>query len=293
MPTIQGEPLGFPWFIAFPNGATVTVSAGFGIGKSSAAAMANPDVWFTTEQFPIDVARMFTRLKRPMPAIFPLVGENAVDQILRELSNLHIGAGSIIVIDSLTPFGLDDAVRVMLAVIDNCRRTGRRAIFVLQTNKERDAAGSVKLQFTPDVVGEIVTDAFDQRLFRWVKNRFGPVASTYFTFSKDGMLVPPVFEHAPYSVEGNGVNLELIPYGVSGTRYTGIMDALARIGVLADFPGHASSGLASLGTRCGFLEPPDLFARKAFAERHGLKWLELDTALDLLARARPEKVVAD
>ena len=84
------------------------------------------------------------------------------------------------------------------------------------------------------------------------------------------------------------MDMELIPYGlhVRGGKWDGLLKALDTHRLLPDLPGVASAAIKTGATSCGFLAPPDEGARRDLADAHGLRWLDLEEGVDLLADAR-------
>ena len=306
---VPPEPFGhFDW----PTAATMSLTSRWGLGKSSISALLHrpdwgrpdgpfPDQkplviggWITAEQDPGAVRYMFERLRipEPHPPIFAC-DKSSPEATLRDgikaLRDMVSGRGAITVIDSLSPFGATTgAVIMMNAVIADCIRTGRRAVFINQTNKAEQVAGSNKLQFSPDMVAQIEQDPFGRPKLVMKKNRHGPTFSSYYEINRQtGLIHKPDFHAVVHSVEGQFPDLNLVPYGISkGVRWAGMLDELLDQGVdLTDFPGYASAAIYSPAAKSGFLEPPDVAARRALAEDHGMKWLTIDLACELLEAA--------
>lgn len=293
-----------PWEeLVWPEGATITLAARQGLGKSSIAMLLNgsPELtigaWLTTEQDPYQVARISKRLNVPVPPIWPVAQNDALNSALRGLDQVASGAGSVIVFDSLTPLGTADAVRMMNRLIADAREYGWRVLMINQTNKAEQVAGSAQLMFMPDIDARLTTDKFGRRRLYVGKNRYGNEYTRYFTFTRDGQVAHSDFTDIVHSVEGIHPNLELVPYGLADGSVPGIpgqargkkiqwasvLDALAHYGLLHHFAGYATAGAESAGTKDGLSYPPDWEARKAFAETHGLKWLSREEIVAALA----------
>ena len=290
---------GFPWHtLSWPEGVTVAMSASFGVGKSSSAALLGlpgPDGqapllknWITTEQDPNPVRRMFERLGVPTPQIWSADPMDPVGSVKRAIRTQVTGTGALTVLDSTTPLGIDGSVDIMNLVVQDCLSTGRRALLISQQNKQKEILGRVALAFVPDIVIEIDVDDFGRRRMRVTKNRHGPSSVTYFEFGDKGRIIQPNFSEVAHSVEGAVTDMQLVPYGLPmrNIRWNGLLNALDQQGVLPDIAGYASAALATNATRCGFLAPPDVADRKALASAHGLKWLSIDDGVDLIAEAR-------
>lgn len=289
----------FPFHgVQWPEGVTVALSASFGVGKSSSAALlGNPGSdgsppmlknWITTEQDPTPVQAMFKRLKVPCPQIWAADPLDPVGSVKRAIRTQVTGAGALTVLDSTTPLGIDGAVETMNFIVQDCLNTGRRAMMISQQNKQKEILGKIALAFIPDIVIEIDVDQFGRRRLRVSKNRHGPPSTTYFQFGEEGKILQPDFTTVAHSVEGAVMDMQLIPYGlhIRGGKWDGLLSALDTHRLLPDLPGVASAAIKTGATACGFLAPPDEPARKALAESHGLRWLDLEEGVDLLADAR-------
>lgn len=289
----------FPWEgVAWPMGVTIAVSAGFGVGKSSSAALlglpgpnGEPPLlknWITTEQDPNPARKMFDRLGVPCPQIWSADPSDPVGSVKRAIKTQVTGPGALTVLDSTTPLGIDGAVDIMNLIVQDCLATGRRALLISQQNKQKEILGRVALAFVPDIVVEIDVDDFGRRRMRITKNRHGPSSVTYFEFGKQGRIVPPDFSEVVHSVEGKVADMQLVPFGLPmrGTKWDGLLKALDKYRALPDLAGYASAALATGATRSGFLAPPDESDRRALAEAHGMKWLSIPEGVELLHEAK-------
>jgi len=289
----------FPWErLWWPEGVTIAVSASFGVGKSSSAALlglptadGGPPLlknWITAEQDPAPVRSMFKRLGVPCPWIYSADPLDPLGSVKRALRTQVTGAGSVTVLDSTTPLGIDGAVEVMNLCVQDGLATGRRYWLISQQNKQREIFGKVALAFVPDVVIDIEVDDFGRRRAVVTKNRHGDTSITYFSFDGHGRIVRPDFQQVAHSVEGATSDMQLVPYGlkVSGMRWGGLLKALDAESLLPGLSGYASAALATGATRSGFLAPPDVGSRKRLAEAHGMKWLSIEEGVALLAAAR-------
>lgn len=292
----------FPWHrLKWPEGVTVAMSASFGVGKSSSAALlglpgpqGEPPLlknWITTEQDPNPVRQMFERLGVPTPHIWSADPVDPVAAVKRAIKSQVTGAGALTVLDSTTPLGIDGAVDVMNLVVQDCLSTGRRALLISQQNKQREILGRIALAFVPDVVIEIDVDEFGRRRMRVTKNRHGPPSVTYFEFGKEGRIVQPNFAQVAHSVEGSVIDMQLVPFGLPmrGIRWSGLLQAMDKFNLLPSVAGSASAALATGATSCGFLAPPDVADRCALAEAHGLRWLSIEEGVALIAAARRDQ----
>jgi len=289
----------FPWHtVEWPEGVTVAMSASFGVGKSSSAALlglpgptGDPPLlknWITTEQDPNPVRAMFDRLGVPIPQIWSADPVDPVASVKRALRTMVTGPGALTVLDSTSPLGIDGAVEVMNLVVQDCLATGRRALLISQQNKQREILGKIALAFVPDIVIEIDVDDFGRRRLRVTKNRHGPASATYFEFATGGRIVQPNFAEVAHSVEGSVIDMQLVPFGLPmrSIRWDGLLQGMNKLDLLPSIAGYASAALATGATSCGFLAPPDVTDRRALAEAHGLKWLDIEEGVELLAEAR-------
>ena len=289
----------FPWdWFDWPEGVTVALSASFGVGKSSVAALlglpgpaGEPPMlqsWITTEQDPNPVRQMFERLGVPCPQIWAADPLDPLGSVKRALRSQVTAPGALTVLDSTTPLGIDGAVEVMNLLVQDCLATGRRALLISQQNKQKEILGKVALAFVPDVVIEIDVDGFGRRRLRVTKNRHGPAATTYFEFTPTGKVGKPDFTSVAHSVEGDSTGYQLVPHGLPmrNVKWCGLLDALDLYEVLPDIAGTASAAIQTGATRCGFLAPPDERARRALAEAHGLRWLSIAEGVEILDQAR-------
>ena len=298
-----------PWTgLVWPEGATMSLAAPQGLGKSSVAMLFNKEgpakeaglhvgAWFSTEQDPYQVSALAQRLEITCPPIWPVNASDAFGDAKRGLSSLALAPGAVIVFDSLTPLGLQDAVRMMNLLIVYAREQGWRICMINQTNKAEQVAGSASLVFMPDITVNLTTDKFGRRRLYVGKNRYGTEYTRYYTFSSEGKVVLPHFQGIVHSVEGKGTNLELVPYGLADgsipgvpgqargkkVQWASILDPLAPFGLLPRFKGYATAGAESAASELGFMHPPDAEDRKRFAEQHGMKWLSMEEIYAALA----------
>ncbi len=297
--TVQTQRGAFPWdWFEWPEGVTVAMSASFGVGKSSVAALlglpgpegAPPMLqsWITTEQDPNPVRMMFDRLGVTCPQIWAADPLDPMGSVKRAIRSQVTAPGALTVLDSTTPLGIEGAVEIMNLLVQDCLATGRRALLISQQNKQREILGKIALAFVPDVVIEIDVDGFGRRRLRVTKNRHGPSATTYFEFTGKGAIAPPDFRQVAHSVEGDATSYQLIPYGLPmrSVKWCGLLDALDLYEVLPALAGRASAALPTGATRSGFLAPPDELSRRKLAEAHGLRWLSIEEGVEILQQAR-------
>ena len=309
-----------PWGpTRWPEGGVATLASPEGMGKSSLAALLGTrtaglpgiGLWLSTEQDPGEVGELFARLGVPVPPIIALEDPDPHVKVTRAetlLDRMTSRAGTFTVVDSLTEFGAEEAVRVMHAVIRNCRAHGRRGALVNQTTKDGGFAGYNRLKFMPQLVYWLRPDQFGCRLLARTKSRWEGVRFTYFDFVPEGLpnegrVIQPDFTSIAHSVEGAYPAYELVPYGLAAgsiggltaksrgrtIQWAGLLDGLAQEDALGPFAGYASAAVASVGTASGYLAPRDEMTRRAFAADHGLPWLEIEAAVAVIEQARERR----
>lgn len=305
-----------PWgALPWPENGVFLLSGGEGLGKSSIAGLLhNPDgeipthigAWITAEQDPGETAAMFARLKRPCPPIYPCDPGNPLAHALEHLKSLVAPAGHFVIVDSVTELGMEGAVAMTEAVIEDCRKNGRRGLLIAQNNSEGEVAGRSNLKYKVQIRGEVARGAYSRRVFRVTKSRYGAEFSAYYKMFRDGTVGPPNFGAIVHSIEGELPRLDLVPYGfargsVAGgigksrsgkIQYAGLLDQLAHHGILPELAGCASAANPSPATMSGFLCPEDVGFRRALAEQHGLRWLPLEVGIDILAEAEEAQTAA-
>ena len=301
-----------PWDgLVWPEGATMSLAAGQGLGKSSIAMMLNQGgegfsigAWITTEQDPYQVAAMSHRLGVKPPPIWTVAmagdGAEVFASARAGLRKTLSGAGAVTVFDSLTPLGVQDAAKMMNMLIADARQTGRRVLMINQTNKANQVAGAAALMFMPDIDCRVIGSEFGRRKLVFTKNRYGATYTRYFDFDPDtGTVVRPDFSDVVHSVEGTNPEYALVSYGLAHgsipgrpgqargktVQWAGILDVLADFGLLTKFSGYACAGFESLATPSGVQFPDDWKYRRRFAEQHGLKWLTEEMILEALVKA--------
>jgi len=254
-----------PWI---PTGS-VAMFGGPGAGKSSLAAMIKPRMWITKEQEPRPVGDMFRRLLgEHMPDV--RVADSAED-VSNALSECERGP---VVIDSLTAFGLKDALITAHMAVEWARRNNDRVLAIVQVNKDGQLAGYMEIPHLFDAIVNVTPDPWGVRSFRVSKSRWSSLGAVYWSFDKEGKIQMPKFD-AAYSVEGEPGEYWLHPYPIKGAKWHGLLNALAESGQLR--PGYACAAVEASYLPCGFLEPMDAAERRAFAERNGLLWLDPTT----------------
>jgi len=187
-----------------------------------------------------------------------------------------------IVLDSLTAFGLREALVVAHMLVEWAQQRNERALAIIQLNKDGQAAGYMEIPHLFDAIINVSPDPWGVRSFRVVKSRWSALESIYWTFDRDGKLTIPSFP-AAYSVEGSPGEYWLHPYPLKGAKWTGILAALNGAEQLK--PGTCSAAVAATYMPSGFLEPMDVSERRRFAERNGLQWITAEEAAEVVADA--------
>jgi hypothetical protein len=255
-----------PWdLLTWPRGGSAALFGGPGSGKSTLASMIKPTNWITKEQDPKPVGAMF---RRTCPGHMPLV--KAVQTAEEVAEFLETVVDGPIVVDSLTAFGLRDALIVAHLLVNWARDHDERALAILQLNKEGEAAGYNEIPHLFDAIVEAAPDLWGVRAFNVRKSRWSPLGAQYWTFDGAGTVSIPAFD-AAYSVEGTPGNYWLHPFPMKGAKWADMLEVLSGSGLL--LPGVACSGLAASYMPQGFVIPQDDAERRRFAEAHGLRWV--------------------
>ena len=269
-----------PWrLIPWPGQGTVAMFGGPGAGKSSLAGLIKPTTWITREQEPKPVGDMFRRI---LPGFMPgIVSVDTPEDVKRVLSETTRGP---IVLDSLTAFGLREALMVAHLLVKWAQRHNDRALAIIQLNKDGQAAGYMEIPHLFDAIINVSPDPWGVRAFRVTKSRWSPLDAIYWTFDDEGKLNIPTFP-AAYSVEGGPGEYWLHPYPLKGAKWTGLFEALEAVGELK--PQTASAAIVAGYMPGGFYEPMDASERRRFAEQNGLNWMSAREAALLIANAPP------
>lgn len=260
--------LPWPWdgLGAWPAGAVVALTGGPGSGKSTIAAVLRPSTWGTAEQTPKQVGPFFRRLGLPVPLVFPCTAPGSVRDALRETER------GLFVLDSLTQVGAwHEQAQVLDAVTTWARsQPGRYALVILQINSRGDAAGLLELPHMVDAMCGVVKDEESGlRMVSASKNRNGPLFSRLFGLDARGLThLDRLAEGASYSVEGGPGAYRLHPWPLPGARWAGLLDKRKPP------TGYASAAILAPSYARGVLEPADVGERRAYAEAHGLTWLD-------------------
>jgi len=220
--------------------------------------------------------------RRILPDFMPGVETvETPEDVKRVLSETQRGP---VVMDSLTAFGLREALVVAHMLVHWAQRNNDRALAIIQLNKDGQAAGYMEIPHLFDAIVNVSPDPWGVRAFRITKSRWSALESIYWTFDKAGKLTIPDFP-AAYSVEGGPGEYWLHPYPLKGSKWTGILGALHAEALLQ--PGCASSAIAAGYMPTGFLEPMDTEERRRFAERNGLRWIGAEEAAEQLKDTAP------
>ena len=256
-----------PWkLLPWPPTGSVAIFGGPGAGKSSLAAMIKPTCWLTKEQEPRPVGDMFRRLLGDtyMPQVHAVETPEDVHRVLNLLDR------GPVVVDSLTAFGLKDALVIAHILVTWARRRGDRALGIVQVTKDGSLAGYNQIPHLFDAVVNVQPDPWGVRAFRVTKSRWSAIGALYWKFSADGTVTLPDF-HSAYTVEGEPGSYWLHPFPLKGSKWGGLCRSLAEAGALE--PGSASAAVQAPYMPEGFIEPSDSAERQAFAEQNGLTWV--------------------
>jgi DNA-directed RNA polymerase subunit RPC12/RpoP len=267
-----------PWdMLPWPTQGSVSVTGPPGSGKSSLLALIEPSEWLTKEQDPKPVAAMFRRLGLKMPRIIRV---ETVEHVAEALSMVTRGP---VVLDSLTAFGLIEALQIAHVLSAWSSENDNRVAAVLQVNKMGQSAGYMELQHLFDACVEIGADPFGVRAFHVWKSRWSPLGDRYWRFGKKGRIESPRFKGS-YSVEGLPGSYHLHPFPMKGSKWAGLL-AWADVGCVLH-PGSASAAIRAHYMPNGFLDPEDVDERRLFAEEHGLVWLEPEEVMIEMAEKK-------
>jgi hypothetical protein len=184
---------------------------------------------------------------------------------------LDLLVAELLVLDSVTRMGTWVEQLAVIEAVEAWAQAGtnRRACVIMQVNSQGRPAGLTELEhLATAVVGCHTNEAGDRRLSA-DKNRAGPLGSCYFDLTAAG-LVRPQFRFS-YSVEGRPGAYELVPYPSRKAQWDGL---LAQAFEEKAEAGWASAARIVPGYPDGRLEPRDVKQRQAFAEAHGLQWME-------------------
>ena len=294
-PTVdaKGDEISFvgPWrVIPWPGQGAVAMHGGPGSGKSSLAALLLDDdggkldnsggVWISKEQDPKPIGKMMRRIVpgRTLPP--PLYRVEKPQDVLELLETITKGP---VIMDSLTAFGLREALHVAHIIHSWTKDNNERSLCIIQVTKEGSAAGYMEIIHLFDAIVGLGADKWGMRQFRVEKNRWGPEEVLYWRFGTTG-IEQPDFD-ASYSVEGNPGSFYLHPYPLSGSKWCGILDLLDCEHLLG--PGLACAAHHASYMPTGFIKAPQSVERRRFAEANGLRWVDPDNLHEYLLDAIP------
>lgn len=272
-PATVSPPLPFPWdatLRAWPAQGLVLLYGQRGSGKSAAAAQLAPDWWLTSEQTidqaaaSIAWAQGGTYIKPPELREVHTAGD--VEELL--WGGLF---GELVVVDSLSRLGTwTEQARIMEVIEAWCRETDARALVVVQVNKQGQPAGLTEVEHLTTAIVSAQVEEDGQRRLCADKNRRGPLGAALFQLTGRG-LERTALPYS-YSVEGCPGQYRLVPWPSKGARWD---ELLARAFQESAEAGWASAARLVEGYPDGVLLPGDVDERRAFAEAHGLRWLEV------------------
>ena len=256
-----------PWkLLPWPRQGGVAIHGGPGAGKSTLASLLRPCAWLTSEQEPKPVGEM---MRRAIPGhVCEIAPVKTPDQVAAKLEVIDHGP---VVLDSLTGFGLKEALLVAILLSNWAKANNDRVLAVMQHTKGGEAAGYNEIPHLFDAICDVTPDPWGVRAFRVTKSRWSPLGSVYWTFDENGRIALPEFP-AAYSVEGSGGNFWLHPFPVKGAKWQGLLAFLSDLGLLE--PRSASAAVYAGYMPTGFVEPMDAHERKRFALDNGLTWLD-------------------
>lgn len=264
-----------PWALlgSWPAGCSISISAGPGGGKSSLCSLfvdCWPMTWLTAEETGAQAGRMFRRLY-PDGEPPDVVVVRTPAQAIAALAAVSSG---IVVLDSLTAIAGWEQQVTLLQHVDEWMLDGpdRRFLEIQQINGRGEAAGRMEIAHLVDACCDIDDDSGHSRLSVW-KNRNGPIGSRYFELGA-GKPVQPTFPYA-YSVEGTRGRYRLLPFPLPGGKFHGYLHSLMHERIIP-IGGVATAAIPVPSYPRGLFFPPDVLARRRFAEDHGLVWLPRD-----------------
>jgi hypothetical protein len=224
-------------------------------------------LWVTTEQTPNQAGQLLARCcrkERDLPALYPAYSpKQVVKAVEGQLSGL-------VVLDSITASGSwIEQADILYSLVALVQARGMRLLVIQQVNGSGTGAGLTELAHLVEAVGAVEKSIL--RRLDFSKNRMGAVGSALFCLGADGVTAPDL-SAASYSVEGEPGAYSLHPYPLPGAKWSGLFKQSWKDGLAV--PGLASAAIPVPGYPGGVLLPQDVEARRAFAERHGLLWVE-------------------
>ena len=265
----------FPW----RDGGGVLLWGAPGAGKSSVAAQTLPQAWVTSEQEPLAVSLMFTRLGLPMPVIYRVKDRNDLKEFYREARTTNYEQ---VVLDSVTALGLNEGRDALLELVRWAQDTGSRALAIAQVTKTGGFAGYMEIAHEVDAIASVGVDKTGLRYLAFEKSRFSSLDTRYWIFTDEGRVALPDFSDDIYSVEGHPGSYQLVPFPVPGSKWSGALELLASAGKLDGMKCRATVGVEAPHKESRLVLPNDWRERKSFAQRHGLSWLGLEEINELL-----------
>lgn len=275
-PSFGGNALPFPWSVlrTMDGSSVVTISGPPGSGKTAICAQLTPDFWLTTEQTTEQAAGSIGWARNGCLWRGLEIAEIAgLDQFSGRLGG--IWGPVTVVLDSLTRIGSLQAQFTALELAEKWAQqgTGRRFVAVQQVTKDGKAAGLRALEHLTTAILSITVEETGLRRIGAVKNRRGPLASTYYALTEKGLSRPKL--PYSYSVEGRAGAYHLHPIGLEGGRWGGVLAEFFEVENKGEYrAGLAHCGRPAPGYPGDQIAPPDVIERRRFAESHGLKWLE-------------------
>ena len=259
--------LPWPWSaLPWPAPLLILLSGEKGSGKSTLAGQLRPDIWLTTEQAPTAAAWLLKRLQGAKYRAPVIAKIDHPHEIAGHLGGLK--AGALVVLDSITELGLDEGPVVLRQLQEWAEAHRGRVVVISQVTKEKRAAGREVLPHLVDVVCEVKADLYGLRRLSVVKNRHGSLFAAYFGIGAKG-VERPKFTDAAFSVEGQPGDYRLTPFPTDGAQWDGPIRVADR-----GIEGKACAARRAKGYKSGWLIPPDVAMRKAFAVEHGLAWMD-------------------
>jgi hypothetical protein len=163
-------------------------------------------------------------------------------------------AWRVVVLDSVTHCPADYAA--MLAIRDYARSNDAIAVVIAQATKAGDMRGDRRIEHDAEIVIRVGDNRYDV-----TKNRFGP------TFS--GVL-SKVDQRGYYSIEGEAGSYRLAAHPSRRATWNAPLLAWERAPSGAPLPPVAVAARSSALYPSGYVEPPDIDERVAFAARLGV-----------------------
>ena len=229
---------------------------------------------------------MFQRLGLPVPVIYRVKELSDLKEFYREARTNRY---TQVVLDSVSALGLTDGRDALLELVRWAQDQGARALAIAQVTKAGGFAGYMEIAHEVDAIANVGVDKTGLRYLAFEKSRFSSLDTRYWIFTDKGAVDVPDFSGDVYSVEGSPGSYQLVPYPVPGAKWSGAFDLLASAGQLDGMTARATVGIEASHKDSRLVLPNDWRERKSFAERHGLRWLDLIEINDLLEEAENAK----